>query len=94
MVYYLVTEIALVRVLFLIHSSYKPTMARTALTAAVNVVRVALMEENVPKRFTNQLKRAKKGGWEHKATILLTHLGDSTVLRARARSLLESQFVQ
>ena len=67
-------------------------MARTALTGAVNVVRIALMGANAPKRFTNRLKRAKKGGRDHKATLLLAHLGKGAVLRARAAALLESQF--
>lgn len=67
-------------------------MARTALTGAVNVVRIALMNINTPIRFTNRLRRAKKGGWDHRAIILLAHLGNDALLRERATALLESQF--
>ena len=67
-------------------------MARTALTGAINVVRIVLMNANAPTRFTNRLRRAKKGGRDHRATLLLAAFGNEDLLRERAAALLVSQF--
>ena len=67
-------------------------MARTALTGAVNVVRSALMDKSPPIGVTKRVKNARKHSWEHRATVLLAHWGDSQAVRAAAQELLKSKF--